>query len=119
MSRKIHGRYPGGPSRLDSPGEKSPVHIPTLEERRAGADDRRRRMRTASRRRHLIWTFAIVAVFAGLSGWVLGERTHSDPGELTRALESRGTEGLGMTHEVNRLMLELWKMEADERPPFR
>jgi hypothetical protein len=76
----------------------------------------RRRLHAARRRRSVRVRVGLAAVvaLAFAIGAVLGRRSHTTAAELTEAREAARTRDLDISQEVNRTLLELWKMEDVE-----
>lgn len=115
MDKPIRGSFPGGPTRRD-PDEPAPPtpHLPRMADveertsRRAlGATRRRRRLRT-----RLGFVLVLASGFA--VGAALGYAGRTTPEELTAAREEARQRDLSVSSEVNRVLLELWKMEDVE-----
>lgn len=51
---------------------------------------------------------------AGVIGWVLGVSAHETAEEITEAAQEQRVEDLDISREVNRTLLELWRMEEIE-----
>lgn len=113
--RRIRGSFPGGPSRPGAEGAPAPTaRIRSAEEleaegRRHQLDDRRRR-----RRRRTAGVFAAALAAAAAGGLWLGLRSHRTSEELAATLEESQVRDAFISKEVNRTLLELWKMEDVE-----
>lgn len=110
------GRYPGGPRRRD--GDEDPVPRPHLE----GVDeieDRRARSSTRystkRRARRVRIGFLVAILVSGGIGLALGYLSHQTPEDLAREQERARAESFDASQEVNRVLLELWKMEDLEK----
>ena len=118
MEGKIKGSWPGGPRREGPPQDRSGPprleRVEQIEERVAGGSARRKRKR---RLKHLLGVFAFAAVVAGGVGWVMGLRSHTTAdaimAEQQDALRQQQEQDL-MSMEINRVMMELWRMEDVE-----
>jgi dihydrodipicolinate synthase/N-acetylneuraminate lyase len=51
---------------------------------------------------------------AGGVGLILGHSAHTTPEELAKEVEAQQNPDAGISREVNRTLLELWKMEEVE-----
>jgi hypothetical protein len=105
------GTYPGGPHGLDSPTERRRrPRLMRLEEISELAD--RRVVQHKRRRRRLRMAVgAAVAMLGGLGvGWAVGHRAHRTVQEVIESQRETSVEG-EISKEVNRTLLELWKME--------
>lgn len=114
MDRHIQGVFPGGPRRdAGAGGRAGPVR--RMEDLAAGAVALHRRRGAARRRRR--WTVgSLVAVsVAGIAGYVLGRESRATAEQLTRQGETQATLDRFISREVNRTLLELWRMEDVER----
>lgn len=114
MSGRIRGAFPGGPSHteLGAPAA-TPPHLARVAELEA-AVARRRRARTAKgrRRRVTVGVLATLAASLGL-GIALGRASHASAAQLHAEAERRMADDL-VSAQVNRVLLELWKMEDVE-----
>lgn len=109
----IRGVFPGGPRRRRS--DEGPSRRPaTLAELSVQADRRRlaRRERRRARRRRTGIVLALVGSAA--VGFALGHQSHASPDSLRAELESANALDGAVSREVNRVLLELWKMEDVE-----
>lgn len=118
MSR-IRGYYPGGPGReprRDAPGERL-VDVAT---RWSRGTEQVVRARGVRRRRRLAGGFALILLAAvTLGGW-LGVRSHASAEEVAREAEAAAvpdTPDARVRQEADRVLQELWRMEALERSP--
>lgn len=119
---RISGSYPGGPRRREE-GEPPPPpteldSVGDIEERSARlAVSRSRRRR--SRRVRIGFLVAILAS-AGV-GLALGLMSHRTSTELAGERRSRTAQGddFNPSAQVNRMLLEMWKMESIEKEPPR
>ena len=115
MAERITGSFPGGPRRSDEGDTlRRAPRLRTVEEIEAARSERtltRSRIRR-ERTRLLGLLFAMMLGFA--AGVALGVATHTTPRELTDALDSSRVRDAEISREVNRVLLELWKMEAVE-----
>ncbi len=116
MDERIRGSFPGGPRRREEGDE--PRRAPTLrsvEEIEAG---RSRRTLLRARKRRERWRAAVILLGMALGfavGAALGLATHETSAELTDALETARKQDAEVSREVNRVLLELWKMEDAEQ----
>ena len=117
---RIRGSYPGGPRRgaevvgqERAEGAARVGRVEELEDRLGRASLRREQRRRARR----VWSgLAIALALAGGVGLYLGYRTHQSSEELTDARNAvRQRSRLDASSEVNRVLLELWKMEDVEK----
>lgn len=108
----IRGAFPGGPTHpASSPEPGLTPFIPSVASLEAYADHRRlqrRRARRATRR-----IFGVSAVFATALaiGGALGLASRVTPTEVVAARDSQSSMDRFISREVNRTLLELWKME--------
>lgn len=113
--QRITGSFPGGPTRRDTtPQRHGPVRMATvesLEEDRAARSLHRRRQ---ARGRRVVWGFVLSLVAAGSLGMYLGIQSHRTPEEMSERAERRRSNDLDISKEVNRTLLELWRMEEIE-----
>lgn len=115
MAERITGSFPGGPTRADTtPRRRGPVRtrsVEVLEEARAARTFRRRR---TARRRRVVWGFVLSLAAAGAAGVYLGMGSHVSPTELSVQAEEARARDFDISREVNRTLLELWRMEELE-----
>lgn len=109
------GRYPGGPRRR-AEGEEPPRRpdlegLGEFEERVARQAGRRHAKRRA---RKVRIGFLVALLVSGAIGLMLGYMSHQTPEELAAERE-RARQEFNASEEVNRVLLELWKMEDLER----
>lgn len=115
MDGRIEGSFPGGPRRRD-PGEP-PRHAPRLRRVEEIEEGVSRRTLDATRRRRSARTRAawLLAMALALAiGSALGRASHATQEELTAAQEAARARDMDVSREVNRMLLELWKMEDVE-----
>lgn len=107
---RVRGVFPGGPRRGGGSAERgAPPSVSELSGRAARTKGARRRRR---RRRRTMWTVVgVMALSAGI-GVALGRYAH-DPTEAPRSPQSNAVDR-AVSREVNRVLLELWKMEEGE-----
>lgn len=115
MDARIKGSFPGGPRRT---GEGEPTRPPprlrTVAEIEQGLS-RRSLERARGRRGRLRWAGALLVIVLGFAaGAALGLATHTTPQEVTEALDSERQRDAEISREVNRVLLELWRMEDVE-----
>lgn len=115
MAERIEGNFPGGPTRGD-PDER-PRRAPRLRRVEEIEDGVARRVLGGRRRRRgarIRAGVAIVFVLAFAVGVALGLRSHTTVEALTAEQQAARARDLGISTEVNRVLLELWKMEDIE-----
>ncbi|MDP2958356.1 MAG: chemotaxis protein CheW [Longimicrobiales bacterium] len=115
VEERITGSYPGGPRRDGDPGK--PARAPRLEraediEARFAARSLRHRHRARSRR--IAVGFWLSLALAGTLGWFLGKGSHRTVEELNATQAANKRRDVDISAEVNRTLLELWKMEDVE-----
>lgn len=113
---RIKGSFLGGPSR---PGEGGSPHtrpVQTVEEIEHGLVRRRMYGVRSRRRSRSVWGMVAVVAVAGAVGYLLGLGSHRTQEELRSDAEAgaRKELDLSISKEVNRTLLELWKMEDVE-----
>ncbi|MFV1988639.1 MAG: hypothetical protein ACC682_15300 [Gemmatimonadota bacterium] len=114
MSTRI-GMYPGGP-RGAAPGTEihgSP-HLMRVEEIEELIGRRSSCHRQRNRRKHLIVALVLGTVLAGSFGLVVGRSAHTTPEELANEVVAKQNPEAGLSKQVNRTLLELWRMEEVE-----
>ena len=120
MEGKISGSFPGGPRKRVAAAERTSAprlrRVEDIEELAVGQHIRRTRDR---RRKRVFYAVLVSVAISGATGWYLGIQNQSSLEEVRaqmaaqRATESGGDMG-DLSSEVNRVMLELWKMEDVE-----
>lgn len=115
---RISGSYPGGPKREGAPAGDVPGRKPRLTsveqiEQRLGRASQARTRRKRTRR---VWAGLVVLVAAaGGTGFFLGIRSHRSSEEITAGRNAPPpSQAFDPSFEMNRMLLELWKMEDDE-----
>lgn len=116
MEGRIRGSFPGGPGRSEGPSDgRDPPRLERAEEFEA-----RQRARVAGRggrkrRRRVAVGFIVSVLVAGGAGLVLGVRSARTAEELQEE-QARAARPLDaqISREVNRTLLQLWKMEDVE-----
>jgi len=115
MDQRISGSFPGGPRRSapvpDRNGPPRLARVEDIESRLARARLKHGRRR---RRRRVVAGFGVVLVFAGGIGVFAGMRGNSTRDELTAEQEAEQARNTDISSEVNRALLELWRMEDVE-----
>ena len=117
MDGRIEGGFPGGPRRRGGEGPSRGNHPPRIE--RVGDMEhrvsRRKLERTRSRRsRRIVLGLLAATVVAGSAGAYIGYSSHTTPQEVTAAQDAAMRLDADVSKEVNRTLLELWKMEDVE-----
>lgn len=72
------------------------------------------RVRRGARTRRLVLGMVLSAVLAGTFGRALGLRGHTTLEEITAAQQAAEATGSELSREINRALLELWRMEDVE-----
>jgi fibrillarin-like rRNA methylase len=76
---------------------------------------RRKLERSRARRaRRVVLGFFVATVLAGSLGAYVGFASHTTPEELSDAQQAARKRDIDISSEVNRTLLELWKMEDVE-----
>ncbi len=115
MADRIRGSFPGGPTRKDtSPQREGPPRTGRVEELEAARAARSVRIRRKARKRRVVWGFVVSLLVAGGIGLALGLGTHTTAEELTAEAQQTRTRDMDISQEVNRTLLELWRMEEVE-----
>ena len=112
---RIGGSYPGGPSRQgrgEERGEPRLERVDEIEERMSRARGRAARDRRARRIRIGFVLALCVAAGTGLALGLMSDRSTED---IAREREEERMQSRDVSQEVNRVLLELWKMEDLER----
>lgn len=113
----MKGSWPGGPSRS---GEAEPLgrkpRLDSAESIDARAADRaqRHKHRRSARRKAILLAASMVA--AGGVGWLMGVQSKQSPESirLSQERERRAESDRFISSEVNRTLLQLWRMEDIE-----
>lgn len=114
MVQHIQGVFPGGPHRGgEAPGLARPIR--RMEDLTAGAVVVHRRRAAARRRRRWILGSLAVTCLAGFTGYLLGLESSPTAEGIARQGEAQATLDRFISREVNRTLLELWRMEDVER----
>lgn len=115
MEGRIKGSWPGGPRRTGDTQERAhPPRLQRVEEIEARIASRSLRVARQARTRRAILGMVLSACLALAAGWVLGVRSHSTAEEITASQEARRAADVDLSSEINRALLELWKMEDVE-----
>jgi hypothetical protein len=80
----------------------------------AGHTARRMQQRRKTRARRAVVGLVFSIAVAGGIGWALGLRSHATAAELTEETAKARDRDMNISKEVNRTLLELWKMEDVE-----
>lgn len=114
MAARLLGVFPGGPRR-GVEGAGPPRRIRRMEDVAAEALVVHRRRAVARRRRRWILGSLAAICLAGVAGYVLGHESRPTAEGLSRQGAAQATMDKLISREVNRTLLELWKMEDVER----
>ncbi len=115
MSDQIRGKWPGGPSGVGQ--AKSLGRTPRIESVGDLADrgaERSVNRKRRNRGRRVVGGFAVSFVIAGALGWAIGKGSHSTAVEIVAAEQERISPSFDLSSEINRTLLELWRMEDVE-----
>ncbi len=85
--------------------------VEEIEKRIARCSSQHRRRK---RRNRLVLALLLGVSAAGGLGLILGHSTHTTAEELMEALEVKPNPGSDISEEINRALLELWRMEEVE-----
>ena len=114
-SRRIGGGYPGGPSPRQGSEPTAPTRaVRTMGDVEAGIARRQLRIKERGRRSRMVWTAVGVGVLAAALGAGLGLMSHRSPEQIRQEHQAQTRQDLDISKEVNRTLLELWKMEDVE-----
>ncbi len=109
------GIYPGGPHLASSGKEmQRPPRLMRVNEIEEQLARRSEQIRQRSRRNRLVLAVLLSVSAAGGLGLILGHSTHTTAEELTEALQVKRNPGSGISEEINRVLMELWRMEEVE-----
>lgn len=115
---RISGSYPGGPRKREPDEEPSPPpKLDRAEDIAARGQGRRLAGRRRRRRRRLNVGFVVAVVVAGVIGLLVGMLSHRTTEDITAEREQQRTQGFNPSGEVNRMLMEMWKMEQLELTP--
>ena len=119
---ELRGRYPGGPSRrgVDDPDKppRGKVRLATVSEieGRAAAVSQHRKQK--ARKKRLLMGLIFSVVVSGSVGAYLGYSSHRTDAELAKELsQDRRAPEMDIEKQADRLINEMWKSEALEKPP--
>lgn len=116
MNGGVRGIFPGGPTRGGARAGARP-RLPTVADRwRAGIAEGTRRARRRRRSRALAGA-ALVLASAGFLGVAAGRRVGTPAPDRAARADSASAVDRVVSREVNRVLLELWKMEGLEVAP--
>ncbi len=115
MADRIRGSFPGGPSRT-GPSARSdhPPRTHRMDDLERADAERRFRATRAGRRRKRLVGLLVSLLVAGAVGWGLGLGAHQSAEEITESAREQEVQDLDISREVNRTLLELWRMEEIE-----
>lgn len=124
MDEKIRGSFPGGPRKSQPAAERTGAprlsRVQDIERRSADRQQGRARGR---RKKRFFFGLVVSLVAAGSVGLYFGQRSHTTLEELRAEQEAALGPGSGsvdemdmsaVTGEVNRMLMELYKMEDIE-----
>lgn len=118
MSARIGGVFPGGPHRVGE-GGSAPPRIRGVADFTKAADGRRLERARARRRRRVVLGLLAAMLAGGAGGVLAGLAFGPDPQGQARQNEEASSLDRAISREVNRTLLELWKMEDAERVGIR
>lgn len=115
MGGRIEGTFPGGPRRGEATHHQA-LTRPALAEELADRAVLRRAARARARRlRRITLCYLCAAVLAAAAAFSLGVASHTTPSELAEEQAAARRTDIDVSEEVNRVLLELWKMENAEQ----
>lgn len=116
MSERISGSFPGGPGKRDRlPARSTPPRLERVESLENRLAIRADRMRGAARRRRLLVGLSVALAVAGLVGYLLGLQSHTTAADIMADQQAaQSVDRSELSTEVNRTLLELWRMEDVE-----
>lgn len=115
MEGSIKGNWPGGPKRSGSAPERTrPPQLQRVEEIEARIAARSMRLKRGRKKKRLTLALAFSVVVAGIFGWALGLRSHTTLQEINVGRQAQQQRDSDISSEINRVMLELWRMEEVE-----
>jgi hypothetical protein len=114
----IRGAFPGGPTRTGSGrGTSGHLHLATVEETEHARMGRLAHRARARRKTRRAAGGALVCFAALAAGALLGWATRRSREDLVTEARQDHTMDRFISKEVNRTLLELWKMESAEGLP--
>lgn len=116
MNGRIEGGFPGGPRRqVESlPRGDHPPRIERVGELEHRVSRRKLQRTRARRARRIALGLFGAMLLAGSAGAYIGYSSHMTAQEVTEAQEAANRRDGDISGEVNRTLLELWKMEDVE-----
>jgi type VI protein secretion system component VasK len=115
MEERIRGSFPGGPKRsVSAPGRKRPPRLQRVADIEAGIARRTVELSSRRRRQRVATGFVVAMALAGGAGGWIGFASHRSAEELTAAHAASRERDLDISWQVNRTLLQLWKMEDVE-----
>ncbi len=118
-SSRIHGVYPGGPTSPVRGKSGARWDARTADEMWQRGEERRHRAHERSVRWRRTRALVVTLLTAGLGGWLLGSAGTTDGAALAAEREASAVERSMLSDEVDRVLIELWKMETLEAAPMR
>lgn len=109
------GIYPGGPHGTAFASQSQrPAYLPRVEEMEERKDRHFVRRVRRARRNRLAIGLALAVSVAGAFGFAIGKSSHTTAEGLMEAMEVEQDQASWLSDEINRTLLELWKMEDVE-----
>lgn len=110
MTGRISGAFPGGPRRSGGELPQGPFRLAPVAEIEAARAARRRGRARKLRKRRVALGLAAALASALVAGGALGHASRTTAEELRAAREAQSADAL-VSQEVNRVLMQLWKME--------
>lgn len=116
MDGRIDSGFPGGPRRRteSSPRGNRPPRMERVGELEHRVSRRKLKRTRARRARRIAFGLGAAMLLAGSAGAYIGYTTRTTPQEVMEAQDAARRREDGISSEVNRTLLELWKMEDVE-----
>jgi len=115
MQGRIQGSWPGGPKRDGESEERTRApRLRRVEDIEARIADRSLRIKRTSRTKRMVLGLAFVVLLAGGFGWILGLSSHTSLAQINSVQSQRQQQDATVSTEVNRMMMQLWRMEDVE-----
>lgn len=112
---RIGGTFPGGPHRSGpSPRQGHRALPPTAKELEERIERHGLERSHARRVRRVRLCFICAAALSAAIGFTIGLTSHTTQAELSEAVQAQQRRDADISKEVNRTLLELWKMEDFE-----
>ncbi len=114
MSERIRGHYPGGPRRpVEGETPRPRTRVPTVDEVESAIARRTRATEQRQRRHRVTMGLGLSLLVAGTIGFGVGRAVRKPAPEIALPGHKSGLDK-EISAQVNRTLLELWRMEDVE-----